>query len=211
MKTTSFMNVPDNRVLIGFEPATPNGTWYDTVYTPPLNKYKATYQLWANPATSTRLALDNLKDAENDFFPLYRNFYAIAKANPLATNAYLETMGFPPRPTGGHSRHPVDRLFVHISIMPMGIYTIKVTFENSETGSSIVPDYLTGVVLYYIISDTPVTNPNDLVHSRLATRSPHEISFDPLLRGKTAYLAGRWQNQRGELGPWSSIVSIVIP
>jgi hypothetical protein len=135
----------------------------------------------------------------------------MAKADPLATNAYLEKMGFPPRPSGGRSRHPVDKFFVNLNAMPMGTYTIKVAFENRDTGSSNVPEYLTGVVLYYTVSDTPVTNPNDLAQSRLATRSPQEISFDPSQRSKTAYLAGRWQNERGELGPWSEIVSIVIP
>jgi hypothetical protein len=135
----------------------------------------------------------------------------MAKANPLATDAYLETMGFPPRPSGKHSRHPVDNLFVYLNALAIGAYTIKVAFENRDTGSSVVPEYLTGVVLYYSVSDTPITNPNDLAQSRLATRSPHEFSFDPSQRSKTAYLAGRWQNRRGELGPWSEIVSIVIP
>jgi hypothetical protein len=211
MKTTSFMNVPANRINIGFADNTPNGMWYDATYTPALNKYTTNYQLWVNPQTSTKPVLDSLKDAEHAFFPYYRTFYATVKSSPLIDNAYLESMGFPPRPSGGHSRHPVDNLFATISAMPMGNYTIKVMFENSDTGSSNVPAYLTGVVIYYVVSDTPVTNPNDLAYSRLATRSPYELSFDPSQRSKTAWIAGRWQNERGELGPWSNIFSIVIP
>ena len=62
-----------------------------------------------------------------------------------------------------------------------------------------------------MVSDTPVVDQNALFHSKLATRSPHKFAFPPEQRGKTVYLAARWQNRRGELGPWSAIVSAIIP
>jgi hypothetical protein len=202
---------PENRATIGFAATTPSGAWFDTAYAPKHLIYDVAFQKWADPATSTPMVLDDLKDAEEVFFPLYRTFYGTVKASPLVTNAYLEDMGFPPRPSGGHSPHPVDKLFVNINASPMGNYTIKVTFENRDTGKSNVPGYLTGVVIYYIVSDTPVTNPADLAYSRLATHSPYELGLDPTQQGKTAYLAGRWQNARGERGPWSSIIKIIVP
>jgi hypothetical protein len=30
-------------------------------------------------------------------------------------------------------------------------------------------------------------------------------------RGKPVYYAGRWQNEKGEKGPWGDIVSAIIP
>jgi hypothetical protein len=210
IKTTAFMADTTNRSNIGFAANTPNGTWYDTVYTPKKNRYGAAYQLWQNPATSTKPVLDDLKDAENEFFPLYRTFYATTKSSPLVTNAYLEEMGFPPRPSGSRSPHPVDKLFININAMPMGNRVVKVTFENRDTASSIIPYYLTGAVIYFVVSDTPVTDQNDLSSSRLASHSPFDLTFDPSLRNKMLYLAARWQNQKGELGPWSEIISVVI-
>jgi hypothetical protein len=210
-KTTAFMADGNNRDNIGFAAGTPNGAWYDTTYAPKLARYNTTYQLWQNPVTSTKPVLDDLKDAEKDFFPIYRAFYATVKASPLVTNAYLEDMGFPPRPDGGHSPHPVDKLFVDLNVMPMGNLVVKATFENRDTGSSVIPYYLTGAVVYYLISDTPVTDQNMLAFSKLATHSPLELIFEPAQRSKIAYLAARWQNRKGELGPWSEIVSCVIP
>jgi hypothetical protein len=210
-KTTAFMADGNNRNNIGFASNTPSGIWYDTTYAPKLMRYNTVYQLWQNPVTSTKPVLDDLKDAESEFFSLYRVFYATVKASPLVTNAYLEDMGFPPRPSGGRSPHPVDKLFIDLNVMPMGNLIIKAAFENRDTGSSVIPEYLTGAVVYYLVSDTPVTDQNSLAFSKLATRSPLELTFEPAQRGKMVYLAARWQNRRGELGPWSEIVSCVIP
>ncbi|MDR1221638.1 MAG: hypothetical protein LBL07_01990 [Tannerella sp.] len=210
-KTATFMSDPENRATIGFATTTPSGAWFDTAYAPKSTIYEAAYQKWADPATNSSTALDNLKDSEKEFFPIYRTFYGAVKGSPLVSNASLEEMGFPPRPSGGHSPHPVDKLFVDINASPMGNYTIRVTFVNRDTGKSNVPDYLTGVVIYYVVSSTPIENPADLAFSRLATRAPYELTLDPALQGKTLYLAGRWQNARGELGPWSSIIKIIVP
>ncbi|MDR2785477.1 MAG: hypothetical protein LBB83_06145 [Treponema sp.] len=211
VKTTAWLSVEENRLLIGFGPATPTGIWYDTVYTPKLTVYTTAYAKWDNPATSTQMALEDLKDAEAAFFPLYRELYGMMKTSPLVTNAELEGMGLPPRPAGGHSPHPVDRVFAKLFLQPLGSLVLSATFQNRDTGSSVIPYYLTGAVLFYLISDTPVTSQNELTHSKLASRSPHEFIFEPEQRGKMVYMAARWQNRRGELGPWSDIVSAPIP
>ncbi|MDR2139737.1 MAG: hypothetical protein LBP50_09340 [Tannerella sp.] len=211
MKTTEFTSVEDNRIQIGFGPATPLGAWYGTTYSPGLIAYDTAYRIWNSPATSTPLALDNLKDAENLFFPVYREFYGTVKASPLVTNAHLEAMGFPPRTSGGRSPHPVDRTFIDLILKPLGNLTLSVGFVNRDTGSSIIPYYLTGAVIYYAVGEAPVSDQNALPHSRLASRSPFELIFNPTERGLTVSLAARWQNRRGELGPWSEIVTAIIP
>jgi hypothetical protein len=210
-KTTAFMDAGDNRIRIGYGPGTPNGVWYDSVYVPKLTAYNQAYRTWANPATSTRIALDNLKDAEKSFFPLYRKFYAVAKASPLVSGGDLEQMSFPLRHAGGRSPHPVDRIFIDLIVKPLGNLVLSAAFVNRDTGSSVIPYYLSGAVIYYAVSDTPAVNQNELPYARLATRSPLELIFNPEQRGKTVYLAARWQNGRGELGPWSEIVSAIIP
>ncbi|MDR0613092.1 MAG: hypothetical protein LBG45_06375 [Dysgonamonadaceae bacterium] len=210
-KTTAFTSVDANRILIGFGSDTPNGVWFDIAYIPKLTVYDAAYRKWDTPATSTLMALDDLKDAEKIFFPVYREFYAMAKASTIITNAYLEDMGFPPRPSGSRTPHPVDKTFITLHVKPLGNLVLSAAFEDRDTGKSIIPYYLTGAVIYYAVSDTPVTDQKELVHSQLATRSPLELIFDTTQRGKTVYLAARWQNRRGELGPWSEIIFAVIP
>jgi hypothetical protein len=205
------MSVEEKRILIGCGPGTPNGKWYDADCVPPLTAYLAAYRTYDNPATNSRVAFDNLKEAERAFYPIYRDFYLMVKHTPYVSDATLEEMGFPPHPSGERSAHPVNKSFIAIFVRPLANLVIQVSFRDCGTNRSAVPYYLTGAMIYYVVSDTPVTNPNLLQQSFLATRSPRRLSFDPKYRGKTVYLAARWQNRRGELGPWSEIVAAIIP
>jgi hypothetical protein len=210
-KTAAFMAVENNRTTIGFGSQTPYGMWYDSDYAPLQTAYLSAYQTWDTPVTSTSMALDNLKDAEKAFFPAYREFYGMVKSSALVSDASLEAMDFPPRPAGSHTPHPVDKYFIDLIVKPLGNLVLSLAFVNRDSGKSVIPYFLTGAVIYYLISDMPVLDQNELSHSRLASRSPFELILTPADRGKTIYLAARWQNRRGELGPWSEIVAVVIP
>jgi hypothetical protein len=45
----------------------------------------------------------------------------------------------------------------------------------------------------------------------MASKTPHTFFFDETQRGKTVYIAAAWQNERGNIGQWSDIQSVVIP
>ncbi|MDR1283137.1 MAG: hypothetical protein LBK99_20295 [Opitutaceae bacterium] len=69
-----------------------------------------------------------------------------------------------------------------------------------------------GAELLYGIADGagPLTF-SQLTHSVFSTHSPFRIEFAEELRGKTVYFCLRWENTRGQKGPWSEIVSAIIP
>jgi hypothetical protein len=52
---------------------------------------------------------------------------------------------------------------------------------------------------------------DELTHSSFATRSILQLSFKGTDRGKTLYFALRWENTRGEKGPWSEMMTTIIP
>jgi hypothetical protein len=209
--TDNFMADTANRIAIGFETTSKNGKWFDLVLIPKLHAYVSTYLLWADPASSTPVVSEDLRDAEKEFFPLYRKFHSLVVATPAVSNGQLEAMGFPPRPTGGRTPHPVNTMFLSLKLIPVANLAINVAFENRDTEKSTIPYYLTGAVLFYKVGDAPATNQNELPESELATRSPYKLKFDPSQRGKCLSVAGRWQNRRGEKGPWSEIVTLIIP
>jgi hypothetical protein len=91
------------------------------------------------------------------------------------------------------------------------IYEIEVRFWVLETGRGHVPKNMNGVVLYTLVSDTPITHQEELHNTRLLTRHIEVITFPPECRGKTVYVACRWESEKGEEGDWSPIQSIVIP
>jgi hypothetical protein len=211
MKTLNFMSNTENRDAIGFEETSKNGVWYDTVLYPEMDAYFAAYDLWVNPTSSTPVVYENLLDAEKRMFTVYRKFHSLVVATPIVTNGQLEEMGFPARSSGGKTPHPVDSAFITVKLIPVGNLAVNIAFEDRDTGKSNIPYYLTGAVIFFKVSDAPATDQNEFPESELATRSPYKMKFDPSQRGKYLSVAARWQNRRGEKGPWSQIVTIVIP
>jgi hypothetical protein len=68
-----------------------------------------------------------------------------------------------------------------------------------------------GVEIRWAVSDVPVEDADALVHSAFDTRTPYPHDFQGHERGKTVYLALRWENTRGEKGPWSPVQNAIIP
>jgi hypothetical protein len=57
----------------------------------------------------------------------------------------------------------------------------------------------------------PPAEVEDLPRSVTASKSPAILTFREEDRGKTVYLAGRWKTARQKAGPWSGIVSAIVP
>jgi hypothetical protein len=68
-----------------------------------------------------------------------------------------------------------------------------------------------GVEIRWAILDAAPDSISKLVNSSFDTHTPFTLEFDENQRGKTVWFCLCWENTRGEKGPWSEIVSAVIP
>jgi hypothetical protein len=71
------------------------------------------------------------------------------------------------------------------------------------------PRYI-GAVLFYKVSEKPITIIKELTSSKLLTRIKEILAFEEPDRLKTLYATLCWQNEKGELGPPSPIHSLSI-
>jgi hypothetical protein len=87
-----------------------------------------------------------------------------------------------------------------------------VTFKygGSET-SKAKPKGQYGIEFAWEIADEKPAHVRSLTHSVFDTRTPLTLEFDEEERGKTLWYAARWENTRGEKGPWSEIFKTIIP
>jgi hypothetical protein len=84
-------------------------------------------------------------------------------------------------------------------------------FDQGKEKTKAKPPGQHGAEIRWMISEVPVVDANELVHSSFDTHTPFTLEFGGHDRGKMVYFALRWENTRGQKGPWSEILSAVIP
>ncbi|MDR2361145.1 MAG: hypothetical protein LBD91_00235 [Prevotellaceae bacterium] len=70
-------------------------------------------------------------------------------------------------------------------------------FDQGSRGSKAKPAGQHGAEIRWAILETPPASINDLIRSLFDTHTPFMLEFD--------------ENQRGEKGPWSEIMSTIVP
>jgi hypothetical protein len=84
-------------------------------------------------------------------------------------------------------------------------------FDPEGEGSKAKPAGQHGAEIRYGILDAPPINAEALTHSAFDTHTPFTLDFGEEERGKTVYFALRWENTRGQKGPWTLVTPAVIP
>ncbi|MDR1644698.1 MAG: hypothetical protein LBS05_02570 [Tannerellaceae bacterium] len=200
----------------GMKPGTPLGDWYAgtfkvEIYAP----YVEAFENWSNSAQRTPISAVALRDAERILIPAYRNLYRMLKNNPLVENADLAHMGYPARTNGSRSPAPVAIHPPNFRIAPLTAHRLAIHYYRTDVKKRARPKGQRGVEIRWDFYDgtgdaTADMNPETMIHSRSATTSPALFAFDPKEAGRHVCFALRWENTRGEKGPWSVIHDIHI-
>jgi hypothetical protein len=109
---------------------------------------------------------------------------------------------------------PIPTGIVEFFIRVLAIARLAVIYQDSGAQNRAKPYGVQGAEIRVGITeigDPPITDPEKLTRSEFSTRTPHTLTFSAEDSGKRAYIAMRWENTRGEKGPWSPIQSAVIP
>jgi hypothetical protein len=131
--------------------------------------------------------------------------------NHLLTEEDLEMLGLPIHKTT-RTPTPVAESYPDFDIDSSMLRCLIIHFfEKDGSHKRAKPAGQHGAEICWAISDVPIVNVEDLTHSAFDTRTPLTLEFKGDQRGKTVYLALRWENTRGEKGHWSPIQSAIIP
>jgi hypothetical protein len=100
---------------------------------------------------------------------------------------------------------------VEFELKLRNIREILVSFWVKGSKYKAKPSGYDGAVIIWDVLDTPPPEPANLNRHTMASKTPHALEFTEEERGKTVYIALAWQNERGNIGVWSEILSAVIP
>jgi len=81
--------------------------------------------------------------------------------------------------------------------------------ENEETSHAIIYG-MNGLLLFFTVSAHKVTDYHELTTTKLMTASPYTHQLDVEAEGQFFSFAAKWQNKKGELGPWSALHSLAV-
>jgi hypothetical protein len=73
------------------------------------------------------------------------------------------------------------------------------------------PPGVRGAQIWHFVGPTPPGDPGEFEFVALDTATPYLLEYEAADAGKLASYLLRWENTRGEFGPWSETVSATIP
>jgi hypothetical protein len=114
--------------------------------------------------------------------------------------------------TGGGTSAPVPTTTPVVTLAAEEISVLHVLFSDSETPAShSKPANVAFCEINYKIDAPAPTVPSDCSERANITRSHEALVFPPNQRGKTIYAFARWVNRNGKTGPWSGMVTAIVP
>jgi hypothetical protein len=203
---------PFERGVTGVAASTgsPNGDWLENEFFQLLNNFAAAYKAWADPALRTKVDIENLKQAKAAFTAVYRKLYQLIKHLPTVTNGDLAAMGFPTVSAPTHTPVPPPNTAPEAEIRFPAPSVVEIHFRDAGSERKGKSHGVHGAEIGWAILESAPSKMADLVHSSFDTNSPFRLTFDIDQRGKTLYFAVRWENTRGEKGPWSEIHNVIV-
>lgn len=153
-----------------------------------------------------------LKEAFDKLAAIMRDFKRRYFLVPPLTHADIANLGLRMR----------DEIPTPVSV-PQGIAAAEVSYPGGEqvllrikhidgSPSDERADY--GYKVYYRVyspGETPPQSAKDLKDNVFTRNKKHVFRFEPEDKAKTAYFCIRYENSKGEAGPWGPMFSAVIP
>jgi hypothetical protein len=187
-----------------------DGQWLDDELLPKKAKWVSAYTEYLPTATRTPLITFTKNNARKEYEKPLRLLAKNLESNPRVSDDDRRAMGIT-IPSSSKTPVPPPTTYPVFTVDSSVIRLLKINFRDSASSSKAKPYGIHGAEIRWSILDIPPVNVKDLNISGFDTRSPFTLEFDDDQRGKTVWLCLRWENTKGEKGPWSEIVSAIIP
>jgi hypothetical protein len=161
------------------------------------------------PTTGTRKVRRPLPHLKPSLVDLYNDYLlnndAISAADKQALNLYSVSRG-------GNTPSPSPSTTPIVTLSSEKISVLHVIYSDPSTPASHAkPKGVAFCELWYKIDGAAPTSPEECTENCFISRTHDPIVFSPTQRGKTVFVYARWVNRNGKTGPWSGLVTAIIP
>jgi hypothetical protein len=184
--------------------------WMTGTLQPPKDEWDIAWEAYRNPDTRTPILTLSKQNARENYEPLLRKLVAMLESNPRISAEQLKEMGIE-LPSHDHTPAPVATTYPEARSDTSTLRLLKLFFHDAESTHKAKPKGQHGAEIRWMILEAPPQSVKELTNSAFDTNSPLTLEFDDTERGKTVYFCLRWENTRGQKGPWGEILSALIP
>ena len=164
----------------------------------------------SNEATRTGPAVAEKDDSRAVCETLCRQYAILFKENGGISDADKIAIGVRPiNPAREPRNAPATSPLLNIVGATPGMQQLRYS-DSATPDSKAKPFAATSMQLFVAVTETPDAPLSEAKFYNAVTRNPVKVEFTPDDNGKFATYYARWCSARGETGPWSIAVSMVI-
>jgi hypothetical protein len=183
----------------------------DTEVIPKKTEWDTAWAAYENPATRTPTLTFIKTEKRKVYEKVLRTLVKNLQSNIHVTDDDLRSMGIVV-PSSSRTPAPIATTYPDFDIDSSVIRRLTIHFyDQGQKKSKAKPAGQHGAEIRWVISDVPVVDITQLSNSSFDTHTPFTLEFQGHERGLTVYFCLRWENTRGEKGPWSEIQGAIIP
>lgn len=177
-----------------------------TVLIAQIATWNTAYPASQNVNTRTKTAVEKKNVAKEKLMTTFRTIYADIPASVLTVDD-RNALNLP-APNSSRTPKPVPTTKPKAAVDTSKRLEHTISFTNAEGGLA-KPDGVRGCQIWFKIGD-PAIDPSELSYVATDTASPYIYHFNGDVAGKNVYYWLRWENTRGETGPWSDVVMATV-
>lgn len=171
--------------------------------------WNTAYPASQNPATRTQTITESKNLANQNMMSMLRTIFDDIPESVL-TIEDRNTLNLHQRSSSRTAAPvPITKPVALVDTSKHLEHTISFTDENTPN-SAAKPDGVRGCQIWMKLG-SPAVDPSELQYVATDTASPYVNHFAGVNAGKPVYYWLRWENTRGETGPWSDAVMATIP
>jgi hypothetical protein len=175
-----------------------------------LTAYETAFEAAQNPNRGKVDVLNKNETKETLIQSLRAFIKAYLTYNPAVSDADKENMGLPLH-DGTRTPVPAPTTIPELELDSSVIRQITAHFKDAGSERRGKPAHVHGVELRWGLLDNAPSSVEDLKNSAFDTASPYTFTFDEPDRSKALYICPRWENNKGDKGPWGEIYKAIIP